>query len=226
MKLRLHLLALTAVLLWCTGLPIVRAQDNVGAASKRYEVRLRSGVFTPQPSSTSSIIAAANDRHALIQFNEAIDAWDLARLEERGIRVAGFVPNNAVVAFVPASVDMATLDNVRWVGGLRPEDKLSPQLDLSGNVDYSVVFLHRGTDPDMARASIGGLGAEIVNDPRFPTTTVLVRTDGEALRSIAALDVASYIHRAPESLQSGRPIIYLPRSHDAVRLCAGIRYTG
>ena len=201
MKLRSVLILLTVLLV--AHIAGLHAQTAAPRASDRHEIRLRSRIFTPSPSSAAVLAAPSAGQHLLIQFGDALTPADLERLSGRGMRVAGFVPNNAVVAYVPPGTDVASLDNVRWIGGLRAEDKVSSRIDTEGPSIHTVVFLHRGTDVDEARGLISAAGGEVINDLRFPPTTVFVRADGPTLRSIAALDPVSFIHLAPQSIVQG-----------------------
>lgn len=49
----------------------------------------------------------------------------IEELRQKGVRSWHYIPNNAILASVPVGFNPAALQNLRWMGRLLPEDKLS-----------------------------------------------------------------------------------------------------
>lgn len=117
---------------WLDPVPGVR----LAAASKVRPVRLQSGAFAGAGELAANLAAAAarNPRaetlHLLVQCAGVPGDADRTRLAQAGIRLLGYVPDGAWFATVrrDADLDAARDAGLRWLGGVYPEDKLSPSL--------------------------------------------------------------------------------------------------
>ncbi|MEO8669851.1 MAG: S8 family serine peptidase [Tahibacter sp.] len=95
---------------------------------------LRAGLIDPRTervdfSATGAASDVQSSHYALVQFNEG-DRAARARLEKTGMRVLGYVPNNAyIVALGDGGLQQLTSDDrVRWAGYYQPGMKLDPAL--------------------------------------------------------------------------------------------------
>lgn len=95
---------------------------------------LRAGLIDPTVervdyARTGAAADVASGRYALVQF-DAGDTDARARLEKRGYRIVGYVPNHAyVVELGGAALDALRTDaRVRWAGWYQPGMKLDPAL--------------------------------------------------------------------------------------------------
>lgn len=73
---------------------------------------------------------SADKLPVIVQFSGLIRPEWLNKLADLGLRVGSYVPDNAVLAEAPAGrLDaVAELENVQWVGWLKPECKIQPGL--------------------------------------------------------------------------------------------------
>lgn len=149
--------------------------------------------------------AAAGGRLFVVQFVSTIQAEYRTELEQRGIEIVGYMPENAY--FVRCDRELADaigkLPCVRWVGGLQVGFKLEEQLvnvaAEGGNgepVEYNVV-LARKSDRDLLVQQIGQLGGTISfrNDGSVYLKAKL--TPGQ-LAQVAGLDTVTWIDRTTE----------------------------
>ena len=74
--------------------------------------------------------------YRLIQFNEVLTDAKRHQLETTGLKLLGYIPNNAYYVSIPAGFDLSVLQhfNVRTMITLLPQDKMSNQLRF-GNLD-------------------------------------------------------------------------------------------
>ena len=66
--------------------------------------------------------------HVLIQFADGPNGDQLNELANRGVAVLSYVPD---LALSVSASDDTSFDglNIQWVGRLRPDEKISPELD-------------------------------------------------------------------------------------------------
>ena len=111
------------VLEWKTGAVAVPAQGAVAAAQMAGQ------------------LAAASDRHVLVQFNASVLPAERAELEAAGVKLQGYVGDNAFYAHLPAAVDTAKLSaiaNLRAVQPIAIEWKLDRTYLNAKLWDYAV----------------------------------------------------------------------------------------
>jgi hypothetical protein len=152
----------------------------------------------------------SDERHVLVQFREPVGETDVSALRERGVQVVGFVPNNAVLARLPSGASIDPGGNIRWVGILSPEDKLSRRLDLASTDMNALVFLHSVTDHEVVREALLGAGLTILENSPIGAGVFHVRGSGPQIRTIAGLDRISFIHSAPQRAVDGKPLNVCP----------------
>jgi hypothetical protein len=127
------------------------AQDEFSLSESRFQIRLKTRVFTPPAESGTNTLTntlsnmqseaarsvlPSDTMHFLIQFDTLPDASEKKKLEAQGIRLIAYVTGNAYIAstrvskFESLSAAAASLSesNTRWIGALEPEDKLSEAL--------------------------------------------------------------------------------------------------
>jgi subtilisin family serine protease len=134
-----------------TMLQSAMAQDEFSLSESRFQIRLKTRVFTPPAESGTNTLTntlsnmqseaarsvlPSDTMHFLIQFDTLPDASEKKKLEAQGIRLIAYVTGNAYIAstrvskFESLSAAAASLSesNTRWIGALEPEDKLSEAL--------------------------------------------------------------------------------------------------
>ena len=110
-----------------SALVLLLTTSTVAAQEDPFEIRLKNRRFTPDPGASLSGFGEDPSRreHILLQFTTLPTPEDLAALEEKGIRILNYVPQNAVVASVPADFAFDAYTSLRWAGRLVSSDKLS-----------------------------------------------------------------------------------------------------
>src|SRR5581483_4361466 len=78
-------------------------------------------------------------RHYILQFESFPGPHVIQTLSQRGARVLGYVPDNALMVSSEALPSLDGLE-VTWAGGLEARDKLSPALWRGGPPAYLVMF--------------------------------------------------------------------------------------
>jgi hypothetical protein len=109
------------------------------SANDSNEILLKSRHFTPQRGITSSakaVIEALPQRaHVLLQLERWPTIEDINYLENAGVKLFSYIPNNAWLASIPSDkTDQITaIANVRSISEILPDDKISPHIK-SGNI--------------------------------------------------------------------------------------------
>ncbi|MCX5638863.1 MAG: S8 family serine peptidase, partial [Planctomycetota bacterium] len=108
------------------------------------EVLLKSRCFTPQPGISAdakgAIEAIPERAHVLMQLHHIPTIKERKALEHQGVKLLSYIPNNAWFASIPSDKagEIAALSNVRAIGKILPEDKISPPIRQSGINEYSL----------------------------------------------------------------------------------------
>src|SRR5438552_3548850 len=114
------------------------AQTPRGPSSR--PLRLRSGTFLPAGALESNLARARTGArgerrvHAILQLGEAQGPAVRTNLAELGVRLLGYLPEQAFFASIPREIgaDKLKRAGVAWVGAVYPADKLSPRMVTSG----------------------------------------------------------------------------------------------
>lgn len=142
--------------------------------------------------------------HVLIEFRDAPGVNQLFELEQRGVRVLGFVPETGLLVSAPDHVRFDGLE-ARWVGRLRAPDKLSPLLGEAHSWRCLVEF-HPDVSLAEARALVREHLLELVDHPDLRANELLVVGDAARFQRLAEWDEVSYIYPASEQLLAGEPV--------------------
>ncbi|HVR99067.1 MAG TPA: S8 family serine peptidase [Thermoanaerobaculia bacterium] len=201
---------LLAVALAALALPAgAQERQRGGKSDSPYTVLLRSGAFTPAPGIEPGLEEKAADPRArrvgLVQLREVPGEEERARLAALGVELLDYIPNNTWIARLPADLGrVKALAQVRWIGRLLPEDKLSSQLARSKGralrpgvkISLEVSVLEGGFDE--ARRLVETLGGRVTeSNPKLGY--LRIRLPEIALPSLAAADPVRWI--APEPPQ-------------------------
>jgi uncharacterized repeat protein (TIGR01451 family) len=181
-------------------------------------VRLKSGTFAGVGALEANAQAAfagvpgTSRLHVLVQFGRLPNPAERASLAAAGLTLLGFVPDQAFFASLArdANLERFAAADVRWLGRLYPEDKLSPTL-LAGQPGLWAV------DPDgrvrlrlrvfedvplaVARAEVEQVGAAVLA-ASASTESLEVVVPLEAVSRLAALDALRWIEEVPPPLQT------------------------
>ena len=163
-------------------------------------------VFLPEP--------PAPPVHVIVQFENPPSAETLQALAERGTTAVAFIPDNAVLVTMDATVNLAGL-GVRYASPLSPYQKISPLIakgDPAVIRGYYLVEFHHDISPSDARRLILNLPLlELLENPDLASRHLLIHIpdptrEGEALASLAAQDPVAYIFPASSELIQGEPV--------------------
>ena len=152
--------------------------------------------------------------HVIVQFEDPPSADTLLTLAQRGATTVAFIPDNAVLVTMDATVSLAGL-GVRYAAPLSPYQKISPLIakgDPAVIQGYYLVEFHPDIDPSDARRLILNLPLlELLDNPDLASRHLLVHIpdptrEAEALASLAAQDAVAYIFPASRELIQGQPV--------------------
>ena len=173
----------------------------------RGSLRLRSRTIATDELSRPLIsgVAGTGRVHLLVQTDGS--PLNIGRLEERDIRVVGYIPDNGVAISVRADEDLSGL-GFRWVGALEAKDRRgfpeasAAQDDTSG---YYVVQFYSDVDMGNARTLVLGEQVAIRDNPSLLATQLLVSGSHAQMVKLSSEDTVVYIFPASDELIQGTP---------------------
>jgi hypothetical protein len=192
------------------------------AAWTQHVIRLKTRAFEPArrlPAGTRSA-----KRHLLLEFAAYPGPEVREELARRGIRVLDYVPENTLMAAVPARASLAGLP-LLWVGPLEAADKISPLL-ATDTADSYLVVLARDADRQGVRRWVTEAGLEIVDNEGLLSNHLLVSGARDAVAGLAALDDVTYILPGDRKLRFGKPIYACPGGFNAAGAVADYALQG
>lgn len=185
---------------------------NAQGPDRDFTIWLKSRQFVPAPGMSKATAAQLRAlpmgrSHVLIQFDRIPSTEERRALERAGVKLLAYVPNNTWFASVPATVSLSdkALANVRWLGSILPEDKLSVGLwegrvgpwavNADGSVNLDVLFF-ADVPLDQARQVVAAHDGYVEEElPEFHR--LRVRVLGQAVTALASEDGVQWIEEAP-----------------------------
>jgi len=152
--------------------------------------------------------------HVIVQFQDPLSPGTLLTLAARGATTVGYIPDNAVLVTMDATVSLAGL-GVNYAAPLSPYQKISPLIakgDPAVIQGYYLVEFHPDVDPSAARRLILNLPLlQLLENPDLASRHLLIQIpdptrQAEALASLAAQDAVAYIFPASPELIQGQPV--------------------
>lgn len=146
---------------------------------------------------TGAAADVATARYALVQFADG-DHSGRDRLEKRGFRILGYVPNNAFIVGLGAQRGLADINSdrgVRWAGLYQPGMKLDPALYAGarsslteapgGGIDVEIYGFAGESAEALAQVvlKVSGVRASVVN-PRADSPYVRLNVDAAKLADL------------------------------------------
>ena len=147
--------------------------------AQNYSIQLESGTFvpavtTPAEAKGSPMEMVNGNYYRYIQFKTIPTEEQKAAILAKGVKLYNYIPNNTYMASIPASLDLATIDdgNIRTIFTMSKARKLStnlekkqyPQWALTGAGKIELNVLHQ---PDIPSAQVAELlrnkGAEVLH---------------------------------------------------------------
>lgn len=191
-----------------------------GQNESRYTVFLKSGNTIPEKNIIQSsldefnIVAARSGNRvlSLVQFEQLPTELQKGELEQYGIRLLDYVPNNAYTALINQSLQAAQLQRlqVRSVSAIGPVQKMQPAMyagifpahavKISGTVDLWINYV-----PAWTFEEVTGLLRK--NNFDIQSTlfknyhTIAVRINANRLKELAALPFIEWVEAAPGEIQ-------------------------
>lgn len=181
---------------------------SAGAQEEPFTIHLKSRSFAPAPGVEASLKQMTAARPAgwigLLQFTEIPDKAERARLEQAGVELLEYIPNNTWIARLPADVNrVQSFTGVRWVGRLLPGDKIHPRLaeglgpkaaPLPARLEVEVEAVEGSFDD--ARRRIEALGGRVI-ETEATLSWLRVELPRSAVQSLAASDAVLWIAPTP-----------------------------
>ena len=192
------------------GLPPSLESQSTGSSSV---IRLKNRVFSPVAGIAATRLPSSNPSgdHLLVQFEEAVNQSVIDTLVRKGVNPLGHVSPTTLLVNWPRSEALTTGDGIRWIGSLRPEDKLSQSLATFSGPGHVLVELHSDVARDDQTGSFSKFGGELVEQARLASHTVLLRVPSrDTVMAISRLDSVSYISLAPEAVVAGNFLYHCP----------------
>jgi hypothetical protein len=207
------------------------AQNETSLSDSKFQIQFKTRVFTPpaqkdlktftnmlssmQGKAAQSVLPS-DTMHFLIQFETLPDAGEKKELEAQGIRLIAYVTGNAYIAStrvskvesLSATADSLLDTNVRWIGALESEDKISEALQKGeigswartddGRVILTVQF-HSDVKLEEAENLLEVLGGEILSKVSTVSSITAV-FDVNEVNNIAAEDSVQYVDIVEEPI--------------------------
>jgi hypothetical protein len=167
-------------------------------------IYLKSGPIRT-PSTTRAAVHPAGPGHFIVQFSSFPSAATRTALEQRGVRVLGYVPDFGLMVSASGVPDLGGL-GVVWAGALAPSDKLSPALE-TGPRNAFLVEMQPDVSAQAARELLRARGFVILNPPGLLAGDYVVIGSYRAIVELAASDEVAYILPPSQALLSGQPVM-------------------
>jgi len=201
-KSQIRLALLVSVMLFAGT--CIAASDSNSAGGNIDEILLKKRRFIPKPGGLGD--ASKMSGHVIIQFEGTPGANTLDGLNARWIKILQRVPRNAVMAYVPPNTPLETIAGIRWVGKLKPTDKISRHLNKSLGKGFALVDVYPDVDEQRGQAVILGTAGQIIDNPYLASNTYLVRANREIVTELSTADEVSWIWAASDAIISGEPV--------------------
>jgi len=146
--------------------------------------------------------------HLLLQFEDSPGDDQLSDLSSRGANVLSYVPDFTLSVSASDGTSFDGL-NLRWVGRLYPDERISPDLYrlLSSGAALSVlVEFYADVDPSDARAIANETGLAIHENPDLVANHLLLSGSADQVLALANWDEVSYIFPVSSDLIRGSPV--------------------
>ena len=182
-------------------------------------IKLRIGDFDPAVGVLplpQNLLAqqTAGPAYYIVQFRSAIQEPDQIELQQRGLTPLGYLPENAYILRLDASLkaELAQWNRVGWIGRFEPGYKLSPDLGhrtftsearkslaARGVVQFGIT-LHDGADRTEAVQAAKNAGLEVLEVSNMgPRWGILAQGKLSAAEVLAQCEAVAFIEEAAEA---------------------------
>lgn len=186
-----------------------------------HELRLRSRVIQTDevptlgtsPTTPARRVAAFDTSphlmHFLVQLQDGMTA-DRLQLQDQGIRVLSYVPDNGLVISAQSNTDFSDA-GFRWVGVLDPADKLgiaaASPAEVTDVPGYSVAEFFPDADMNLAKSEVLSLQIAIQDNPNLLPNQLLLFGTYTQMAALAQSDLLAFVFPAAQELINGTPVI-------------------
>jgi hypothetical protein len=181
------------------------------------EILLKSRRFVPEPgidlifvSKLPAMAETEGERtHVLIQFHSIPNTTERAVLNENfNVALQTYIPNNAWFADIPrdSTFDIIKQPNVKWIGKILPDDKISPHIrdygvgswavNQDGTVNLLVTFFE-DVSTDDAKQVIEKYGRVVTEPSPWGGNVWTVSIPEDTISSLASEDPVEWIESVP-----------------------------
>jgi hypothetical protein len=144
-------------------------------------------------------------RHYILSFSAAPGPQLLEALAGHGIRILQYVPDSALMVFVPPQANLDGLDIV-FATQLEVKDKIDAGITMGSTNSYLVVF-HLDIESARARELLQAEGFDVIEHPALLPNQLVVAGAFDRLPGLASHDEVAYILTASADLVTGAPVI-------------------
>ncbi len=183
---------------------------NAQTSNELFKIKLKSREFIPPKSLQSIKEENENTKNFIVQFDEPLNANIINELKNSGIKINGQISSTALSLFAEDKNNLNKLNNIRWIGKLEVQDKLSKAIEkLEGEI-YVVANFHWASNPSDYKNEILQKGGALINNPYMSRNDLLIKIDKNLIESIAGIDGIDYIYPASENLINGEKVHKCP----------------
>ncbi len=168
---------------------------NISVVSASNKIHLKSRRLTPDkgisPAARAKIEAIPEKAHVLIQLERIPTVKERKELEEKGIKLLSYIPDNAWFATIPSDKtdEIAGLSDVRAINEILIDDKIAPQIKESGINEYSML------EDEKAKLVI-----EFFDDVSLDDASLLVEDYGGVVQGKGRIINALVVHLPIDSI--------------------------
>ncbi|MEI6972434.1 MAG: matrixin family metalloprotease, partial [bacterium] len=176
-------------------------------------IRLKSRTIDidKEPVALSKVQAVAKGKHCLLAFSQPVDVTTRGMLKQAGILALGWVPDNAISAYVTSEVNWSAVPGLVWAGSLEPSDKISAGLIKVGDEEkWVVVDFFQDVPGERAIATIKAAGGKVRKHPNMGVGSYLVYGHSRMMSELSKADSVSCIFPASKALIAGEPVHFCP----------------
>jgi hypothetical protein len=172
---------------------------------------LRLKGLKPDPDRLAAVVTKTRSpghSHFLVQFAAEPGPAQLKALGDRGATVLSYVPNSGLSIAMLDGTSLSGL-GIRWMGRLRPEEKLSPALHgqlIAAQTLAVLVEFYSDVSASDTRSIALQSGAAIRDNPDVLPHHLLIEGTVDQVRQLADWDEVSYIFPASHDLLRGLPV--------------------
>ena len=217
---RLNPVPLLVVLMLCSHISFAQEVPSKREEDNRYRLSLKSGSFIPPKNIAEINVNDINQKASkaggksfvIIQFENIPTAAEKKQLQQQGIELLDYVPNNAYTATITGSLNIIALKQAkgRAVVELTAAQKMEPSLangifpdwavKVAGTIDVWVSF-PRTFSYETVSAGIKAKNFDIISTDYKNYNIVGLRLATNRLTELAMLPFIEYVQVAPKEAQ-------------------------